>query len=133
MPDVNVETFIRHTGFNLTTSEAARVTTLLSRARRSLDSQVNVPASIAGDELLDYQDAVCELAWLYWEGEKAGVMEIAAMPLTQLSLGTLFWTKSSGGFGAQMSMLPTLSRVMRRYGFGRSQKIVLEGELNYPG
>jgi len=115
-------------------AEVTRIEVLLDRARRSLASELRLPDPLAGDDELDYRDAVCELAHLYLEAEKAGAMEILALPVSQLSLGTLFWTKASGGFTATMSNLPTVSRVLSRWGLGyvRRQKIVLEGELDYP-
>jgi hypothetical protein len=135
VPIVDIDRFTQYAGYVLDTSEAARMITLLDRARRALDGQIMVPDELTGDDLLDYQDAVCELAHLYRESEKAGVMEILAMPLTQLSLGTLFWTKASGANSsprAVMDQLPTLSRVTRRWGYASRQRIVLEGELGYP-
>lgn len=133
MPTVTAEDFAQFVGYDPTSAEElARIEVLLDRARRSLASDIDLPDPLVGDDLLDYNDAVCEIAHLYFEAEKAGVMEILALPVSQLSLGTLFWTKSSGGM-LDSSGLPTVSRVVSKWGIGyRRQRIVLEGELNYP-
>jgi len=122
-----VEYFEQYTGITLDDDESARMTVLLDRARRNLDSSVTLPDPLEGDDLLTYEDGVAELAWMYWEAEKAGVMEILALPLTQLSLGTLFWTKST------RTTTPTaVSNVIDKWGNVRRARIVLEGELAYP-
>lgn len=126
MPTVTVEYFESYTGITLDDAETARVTVLLDRARRNLDDEVDLPDPLEGDDLLTYEDGVSELAWMYWEAEKAGVMEILALPLTQLSLGTLFWTKGK-------STTPSaVSKVIDKWGNVRRARIVLEGELAYP-
>lgn len=129
MPTVSVSYFESFTGITLTVSETSRVTVMLDRARRTIDSQVALPSTLAGDDLLDYEDAVSELAWLYWEGEKAGIIEIQALPLSQLSLGTLFWTKSAG---SGLSSTPAVSKVIDKWGVTKRARIVLEGEIAYP-
>lgn len=129
MPSVDVAYFEQFTGITLTPAETSRVEVMLDRARRTIDSQISVPSDLSGDDLLDYNDAVSELAWLYWESEKANVMEIQALPLSQLSLGTLFWTKSAGG---GTSATPAVSKVIDKWGVTKRARIVLEGELAYP-
>lgn len=129
MPTVPIDYFESFTGITLTDDEVTRVTVMLDRARRNFDDQVNVPDPLEGDDLLTYEDAVAELAWLYWEAEKASVMEILALPLTQLSLGTLFWTKSSN---ATASSLTAVGAAIAKWGVAKRARIVLEGELAYP-
>lgn len=126
MPTVTVDYFESYTGFTLDAGETARVTVLLDRARRNLDDDLVLPDPLEGDDLLTYEDAVSELAWMYWEAEKAGVMEILALPLTQLSLGTLFWTKGKA------STTTAVSNALDKWGKSRRARIVLEGELLYP-
>lgn len=131
---VTAENFVSFVGFEPTSvAEADRIDVLLDRARRSLSSDLTLPDPLVGDDLLDYQDAVCELAHLYLEAEKAGAMEILALPVSQLSLGTLFWTKSNTPLAHIIGNLPNVARVCGRWGVGhRRQRIVLEGELDYP-
>lgn len=126
MPDVSVEYFQEFTGFALSDDEVSRVTVLLDRARRTIDFQVLVPDVLEGDDLADYNDAVSELAHFYWETEKSAVMEINVMPLAQLSLSGLFWTK-----GTNYGRLDAVDKVIARWGSRKTMKIVLEGELNY--
>lgn len=127
MPTVTTDYFESYTGITLTADESARLTVLLDRARRNLDASVTLPDPLAGDDLLTYEDGVAELAWMYWEAEKAGVMEILSLPLTQLSLGTLFWTKST-----RSTTTTAVQQVIDKWGTARRARIVLEGELNYP-
>lgn len=126
MPDVELDSFQSFTGITLTDDESRRITVLLDRARRDVDYQVKVPDPLEGDDLADYNDAVSELAHFYWETEKAGVMEINVMPLAQLSLSGLFWTK-----GSNYGRLWAVEKILARWGQIRNSKIVLEGELDY--
>ena len=128
-PVVTVEYFESFTGITLTGPEETRVTVMLDRARRKLQDDLELPATLEGDDLLTYEDAVAELSWMYWEAEKASVMEILALPLTQLSLGTLFWTKSSRDTAAGLGAVAT---AVNKWGNQRRARIVLEGELAYP-
>lgn len=129
MPTVDVNAFQEFTGLALSDDEYSRIKTLLDRARRTINDQIRLPSDLEANEdsLADYTDAVCELAWYYWEQEKAGVMEIHAQPLAQLSLGGLFWTKSSND-----PELPMLTRIIQKWGIVYRSRIVLEGELDYP-
>jgi hypothetical protein len=126
VPDVSVEYFQQFTGFALTDDEVTRLLVLLDRARRTIDFEILVPDVLTGDDLADYNDAVAELAHFYWESEKSAVMEINVMPLSQLSLSGLFWTK-----GSNYGRLDAVDKVIGRWGSRKTMKIVLEGELNY--
>ncbi len=130
-PAVDATHFVSFSGLTLTASEEERVVVAIDRARRRLLRSVDLTdVEFTADEVSDWRDAVSQLAWLYWEAEKASAMEVLAVPLTQLSLGTLFWTKSQqppwGHLDAVMAVLEEWSP-----NSGHT-RIVLEGELAHP-
>jgi hypothetical protein len=133
-PTVELEDFKEFSGKNLTTDEGARVEVMLNRATRRIARYVpdDTDWTLA---TADYTDAVCELAWFFWEAERAGVIEILALPLSQLSLGTLFWTKSSTAnmTGLRSRELGAVAHFLDAWGEGaegiKFRRVILDGEL----
>lgn len=130
-PVVTQADFELFTGITLSDAEKPRVDVMLGRASRTLWDSVEFPDVPTDDDLAFWSDAVSEMAWYYWEAEKAGAMEILALPVSQLSLGTLFWTKSSDEYGG-MGSLWALNRLLSKYGNVKRLRFVLEDELEYP-
>ena len=134
-----MDDFESFTGVALSAEEEGRVTVLMDRARRRLSDAVTFPESLTADQEADWDDAVSELTWYYWEAEKAGAMEIIALPVLQLSLGTLFWTKpgagSAGGAGGPGSSgLGSVKAILDQWGSGATSRarITLEGGADVP-
>ena len=131
VPVVTVAEFTSFSGIALPAGSPGeeRVAVLLNRARRSLRIYADDTYGSNEDDAENWSDAVSELAWFWWEAEKAGAMAILAVPVSQLSLGTLFWTKSAQ---RDSSMgLPSVARWLGRFGITSRQKIALEGEIAY--
>lgn len=130
-PEVTVDDFESFAGFTLSSTEQDRITILLDRARRKVLRTVDEDSIDFSDADIaaDYTDAVSELAWFYLEAEKAGQMEILAMPVDQLTVGTLFWTKENPG---RQPRLDSLDAFVAAYGQAGRRRVVLRGELGYP-
>lgn len=128
-PTVTTDDFEDFTGIRLDSEEKTRIQVLSGRAARRLDAELNWPETATATQEAMYTDAVCELSWMYWEAEKAHVMEILAIPVSQLSLGNLFWTKeASAGLGG----LGSVNNLLSELGNTKRLRFVLEGELDYP-